>query len=332
MPEQKIKISGDNSDFLSKLAQAKTKIKQTFQGASIGGMGSFLTASIWGAVATAAYKVTQSIGATISEFRELRSEAMAIGTTTAEMARLSDMAVFSGTKLSDMTAVLGKMRDLQIQAANGSVQAATALAALGLSAEKVASMSPAEQLRAVSAALEAITDPAQRAAVSLAIFGKMPEEVNALAKAFQGLQLEILSKHLDQVSKGWDLVAGNIKQATKAAFAFGGIMMTLRQLGNFKDFLEGGKGEKVGAAQPAQATAAAQVAKGFAGVQTMAQQQLPVDQFRRIGAAWPGMGLGGMAPAEEQVQVSKEIRDHVMKVYEAMKSMDEKTPAPEGKY
>ena len=336
MAKLPIEITGNNRNFIAKLNEVKQKIQKTFQGASIGGMGTFLSASVWGAAATATYKVGQAISETIKEFRELRSEARAIGTTTAEMSRLSDMAAFSGTKLSDMTSILGRLRDLQIQAAIGSVQAATALAAVGLSAEKVARMSPAEQLRAVSQALDAIPDKAQRAAVSLALFGKMPEEIDAMATAFEGLQDEAASKNLEQASKGWDLITGAIKQAAKEALAYTETMRTLRGYGYLADLIEAANAEKAGKATPDQAAAVEKVAKGFAGVTPIAQQHLPVDEFRRIGGFEDSMRLDAIAPAEkhaeEQVQVSKEILDHVMKVYEAMKSMDEKTPALGGKF
>ena len=374
MAKLPIEITGNNRDFVAKLNEAKQKIKQTFQGASIGGMGTFLSASVWGAVATVVYKITQSIGAMISEFHELRSEARAFGTSTGEMVKLSDMATYSGSKLSDLLAVLGKLRDLQVQAANGSVQAATALAALGLSAETISKMSPAEQLVAVSKALEAIADPAQRAAVSLAIFGKMPEEIKAFAEAYDQINKIVDSKKIDETSKAWDILSGKIKEATRSLIDFSKIAAIINYL-NGKEWndkmveLFGGKenlekyeqamreggvpgfegegkvgapktnpqkpaadGAQVGKATPNQAAAVEQVAKGFAGVAPIAQQHLPVDEFRRIGGFEDGLGHGGIAPAEEQVQISKEIRDHVMKVYEAMKSMDEKTPPQGGKF
>ena len=380
MAKLPIEITGNNRDFVAKLNEAKQKIKQTFQGASIGGMGTFLSASVWGAVATVVYKITQSIGAMISEFHELRSEARAFGTSTGEMVKLSDMATYSGSKLSDLLAVLGKLRDLQVQAALGSTQAATALAALGLSAETISKMSPAEQLVAVSKALEAIADPAQRAAVSLAIFGKMPEEIKAFAEAYDQINKIVDSKKIDETSQAWDTLSGKIKEVTRSLIDFSKIAAIINYL-NGKEWndkmveLFGGKenlekyeqamreggvpgfegeGEagkagkagkatpdqdaagKAGKATPNQAAAVEQVAKGFAGVPLIAQQHLPVDEFRRIGGFEDSMRLDAIAPAEkhaeEQIQVSKEILDHVMKVYEAMKSMDEKTPAPGGKF
>lgn len=74
--------------------------------------------------------------------------------------------------VSDLTPVLQKMSITLGQAASGAKPAMEALAGIGLSIDDLAGMSPDQQFQAIAAAINAIPDPAARAAAAVKIFGE----------------------------------------------------------------------------------------------------------------------------------------------------------------
>ena len=74
--------------------------------------------------------------------------------------------------VSELTPVLQKMSITLGQAASGAKPAMEALAGIGLSIDDLAGMSPDEQFQAIAAAINAIPDPAARAAAAVRIFGE----------------------------------------------------------------------------------------------------------------------------------------------------------------
>jgi hypothetical protein len=74
--------------------------------------------------------------------------------------------------VSDLTPVLQKMSITLGQAASGAKPAMEALAGIGLSIDELAGMSPDQQFQAIAAAINAIPDPAARAAAAVRIFGE----------------------------------------------------------------------------------------------------------------------------------------------------------------
>jgi hypothetical protein len=74
--------------------------------------------------------------------------------------------------VSELTPVLQKMSITLGQAASGAKPAMEALAGIGLSIDDLAGMSPDEQFKAIAAAINAIPDPAARAAAAVRIFGE----------------------------------------------------------------------------------------------------------------------------------------------------------------
>jgi hypothetical protein len=74
--------------------------------------------------------------------------------------------------VSDLTPVLQKMSITLGQAASGAKPAMEALAGIGLSIDDLAGMSPDQQFQAIAAAINAIPDPAARAAAAVRIFGE----------------------------------------------------------------------------------------------------------------------------------------------------------------
>jgi hypothetical protein len=309
------------------LTALRGKIKQMFQGASIGGAGSFLTASLWGAVATGAFKLAQAFREAVDHFRDLRAEGAKLGITTAEMSRLANAADFAGTRLAAATSMLGILRNMEIKAALGSKEAQVALDAVGLSADKLARMDAAQRIAALNEAIKAIPDSATRAAVAMQ-FGTTPEELNQVASGITSINTALLDAQWDKIVAGWDAVTSSIKQATRAMMAFSVFGQQLKLAGALAGLIpKESAGGNVG-----NAAAQKQLAQNVAGVKLpsmAAAIQEPVDQMRRIGGFMPTTSGDGM---QSQVDVSREILSNLVKAADALRSLDKKTPDMGAKY
>jgi hypothetical protein len=95
-----------------------------------------------------------------------------LGLSVGTFQTLSAVAEEVGVSVSSMSAMLTKMQLTMVAAANGTKSAVAAFSSLGLNLEELQGMSSAEQFNAISAAIMAIDNPAQRAAAAVAIFGR----------------------------------------------------------------------------------------------------------------------------------------------------------------
>jgi hypothetical protein len=94
------------------------------------------------------------------------------GVSVEALSALGFAAGQSGADLETLEAGLRKMQRTLVQAAGGSESAREALKRLGLSAAGLSQLSPDEQFRSIADSLAKITDPAQRTALALELFGK----------------------------------------------------------------------------------------------------------------------------------------------------------------
>ncbi|HMN97431.1 MAG TPA: hypothetical protein PKC43_06255 [Phycisphaerales bacterium] len=99
------------------------------------------------------------------------------GASAEALSELGVAAQLSGTSVEVMEKGIRTMQRTIAEAANGSAMAADSLALLGLSAAKLAGMSPDRQLEAIADGLAAITDDAQRTAAAMRVFGRSGAEL-----------------------------------------------------------------------------------------------------------------------------------------------------------
>jgi hypothetical protein len=329
-----IDIKANIRDVTDKLGKLKQNLQDTVKGSQAGSLSGLITASMAGIAATAAYKIAQSMGSMLEAFKQLRIEAAALGVTTVEMAGLADVANYAGVNLQSLSSTLSKLTMIENQAALGSADATMKLAAMGLSLESLSKMDAKQKLMAIKDGIMGINDAAERYAVSMAIFSQTPEQLALVGDAFSGLQLDNTNASIERASKSWTTLYSAIKQVGKVLISLHPIMKALELPQMIKKDLGIGNKAKQGTAEEFWASGDQQAAAGSVARKIGAGGSIsatPVDQMRRIGAFMPG-GSGSLAPMQEQVQVSKEIRDHVMKVYEAMKSVDDKTPGLGAKF
>lgn len=126
-----------------------------------------------------------------------------LGTTQAKIAELGHVAQFTGSDAETLNGALAKM-NLTLSEANatGKGGAADALNQLGLSANKLINLDPAERFRIIAESLGKIKNPADQAAMASDLFGKSavsllntinagPEEFARLSKEARELGLTL---------------------------------------------------------------------------------------------------------------------------------------------
>jgi hypothetical protein len=94
------------------------------------------------------------------------------GASAEALSQLRYAAEQSGTDLGAVEKGMRRLGDVQTQAAAGSKSAAAALASVGLSASKLATMSVEERFLAVADGIDKIQDPAAKASVAMDLLGK----------------------------------------------------------------------------------------------------------------------------------------------------------------
>jgi hypothetical protein len=126
------------------------------------------------AAANAFRRASSAVAGYVSSIRQTADAsgklAARLGMSVESLQGLQLAAQMAG--VSDLTPVLQKMSITLGQAASGAKPAMEALAGIGLSIDDLAGMSPDEQFQAIAAAINAIPDPAARAAAAVRIFGE----------------------------------------------------------------------------------------------------------------------------------------------------------------
>lgn len=137
-------------------------------GAGVRQMGTALAAGS-AAVGGALFAVTKNFATAGAALDDMSKRT---GASVEALSELSFAAGQSGSSLEDVEIGLKKMQKTIADAAGGSKSAAEALAALGLSAEQLAGLSPDEQMLRIADGLNSIEDPAKKTAAALSVFGK----------------------------------------------------------------------------------------------------------------------------------------------------------------
>lgn len=129
-------------------------------------------AGLIGVGAAIAAPILQSFSAIVERGDALGEAATRLGTTTEILSTLGYAAGLAGQDIGGLEANLGKLQLNLQEARSGSGPAAEALAKLGLSAEDLAGMSLDEKVAEIAEGLNGISDPGEKAAAGMALFGK----------------------------------------------------------------------------------------------------------------------------------------------------------------
>jgi hypothetical protein len=168
-------VSGANQaagamDKMGKQAAKTAKDVNTLKNIAIGAVlvkGAMAAANAFRSASSAVAGYVSSIRQTADASGKLAAR---LGMSVEALQGLQMAAQMAG--VSDLTPVLQKMSITLGQAASGAKPAMEALAGIGLSIDDLAGMSPDEQFKAIAAAINAIPDPAARAAAAVRIFGE----------------------------------------------------------------------------------------------------------------------------------------------------------------
>ena len=209
------KVSGDSSGLMRSLDGAKgalSGLANMGRRLAIGGALAGAAAGVAGlALSYRGLKDALDLGGRLSDV------AANTGLTAGEamvMERAFSDAGLSGEKLQG---TITKMQKSIVEGRDGLMTYRRAFEGIGLSVDDLAGMSPAEQFKAIQSALSGMSDPAERSARAMQIFGRSGAELGALfsdsgamSKAAEsvGDQAAIMDKSAAAFDRSSDLLGG----------------------------------------------------------------------------------------------------------------------------
>jgi len=166
-----VKLTAHTQQFTSRMAKAGrgvTTLRSKVSGLTgkLGGLGALLTG---GMVAGGFVAMAKKQMAAIDATAKLSDR---IGTTTEDLIGLRHAAELTGAGADALDAGLQTMAKRLGEAARGGGAAKAALGELGLDAERLAAMNPADAFREIAERLQGIEEPGKRAAIAANIFSK----------------------------------------------------------------------------------------------------------------------------------------------------------------
>lgn len=199
--------------------------------------------------------ITQFVKATIDGIDALNDLKDATGASIENLSALEDIAVRTGTSMDSVSTALVKLNQTLNTAKPGS-EAAKALEAIGLSAEELRKVDPAEALLEIAKALATYADDGEKARLTQLLFGKSIREVapllndlanagklNATVTTQQALEAEKFNQQLSSMYKNASDVAREISGPLVSAL--NGFFATLSKASNNKDGFFAGLNEQL---------------------------------------------------------------------------------------
>jgi hypothetical protein len=177
MSEAKIVVSAEDrskavlAGVKASLGQVQAKGQELNEG--FGKLGAVLGSAFVGLSFTAFIKSTAAGVDALNDIKD------ATGSSIENISALEDTALRTGTSLDTVTTSLVKLNQLLNAAEPGSAQA-LALQSIGLSAEELKKVDPAEALRLTAVALSTFADDGNKARIVQELFGKSIREVAPL--------------------------------------------------------------------------------------------------------------------------------------------------------
>lgn len=217
-----VELGTDDSRFAAGLKSAQAKLMSWGAGlAKVGGVISGAAAAITGPLMGAVWAAS-------SAGDELSKMADRTGASVEALSELQHAASQSDVEFDALGKGIHKSQRLLAEARTGNKAAIASFAALGLSVDGLAKMSPDQQFEAIAQAISELTDPAFRTAAAMEVFGKGGADllplmtdgaagIQALRKEAKALGLQVSGKDAAAATLFGDTWA-NVKDSAMAAF------------------------------------------------------------------------------------------------------------------
>lgn len=172
-----IQVGADIAPLLTNLGKAQGAVSGFGREADSAASGpmrrmAVVAGTIAGAAAAAALGLAAMTKAAIDNIGAINDAAKATGLHVAALQAMQQVAGEAGVETDGLTKSIIKMQDTIANAAKGSKAQADALGQIGLSVAYLAELSPDEQFAQIAEAINAIEDPASRAAAAIDVFGR----------------------------------------------------------------------------------------------------------------------------------------------------------------
>lgn len=161
-----VEIGADAKGFKKALDNVAKEVADL--GRKLQGIG-LAFAAAGGAAVTGMVAATKAVGSAGSALMDMSKRT---GLSVEALGRLGFIAEHSGATLDDVAKGMLSLNKTLDEASGGSKEASAAFAQLGLTAGKLSAMSAEDRFYAIVRALNAIPDPAVRAALAMKVFGK----------------------------------------------------------------------------------------------------------------------------------------------------------------
>lgn len=186
---------GDIAGRISGVASAAEGMGRVFGGGLTQGVGSitqslsFLTTPLGAATAgimafgAAATAVASGLSNLANRVESLDNASQKLGVSFEFMQQLEESATRAGSSVGSMEAAMTKAVRAMGEAKKGGKEATEAFASLGISVKDINTLSPEEVFKKASAALLGMTDPAERTAAAMKLFGRSGADIIPTLKA-----------------------------------------------------------------------------------------------------------------------------------------------------
>ena len=214
-----MKTAGDKAEDAGK--KGKTGFGEIAIGAGIAGAAVKLGTAAIDAAFAVAQKTVQSFGDALNMGGRLAELSDRTGIAVDKVMLLERAFQNTGIGADSLGPIINKMQKAIVDAGDGTSKAADAFTKLGIPLSALQKLSPDEQLRAIGKAIAGIPDPAERAAVSMEIFGKSGGALNQMfadmdgeletAKSQLGTLPQIMkegAKQFDRISDAVVIISG----------------------------------------------------------------------------------------------------------------------------
>jgi hypothetical protein len=193
-----MKTAGDKAEDAGK--KGKTGFGEIAIGAGIAGAAVKLGTAAIDAAFAVAQKTVQSFGDALNMGGRLAELSDRTGVAVDKVMLLERAFQNTGVGADSLGPIINKMQKAIVDAGDGTSKAADAFTKLGIPLSTLQNLSPDEQLRAIGKAIAGIPDPAERAAVSMEVFGKSGGALNQLFANMDG-EVETAKAQLGSLPK-----------------------------------------------------------------------------------------------------------------------------------